>query len=129
MQNNSQQGSNRCEMCDKPVSINISFLQVDPPPLVVLEFSGSNIDINDSFEVAHLGQLHKYSLAGIVYYKDADQHFVSNIVTPDKDLWFYDGMRNGGKMSCMGPLAIRQPATQCRGGSASAAFYIISSSN
>jgi hypothetical protein len=129
MQSNSQQGTNKCGTCDKPVNINISF--IEPPPLVILEFSGSEIDIDDSFEVAHLGQPHKYSLAGVVYYKDADQHFVSNIVTPDKQLWFYDGMSNGGHMSCLGPLAIHQPATrtQCRGGSASAAFYIISSSD
>ena len=123
MQMNSQQGTNRCETCDKPVNINISFIV--PPPLVILEFSGSEIDIDDSFEVAHLGQPHKYNLAGVVYYK----HFVSNIITPDKQVWSYDGMRNGGHMSCLGPLAVHQPATQsrCRGGSACAAFYIISS--
>ena len=125
MQTNSQQGTNRCETCDKPVNINILFIV--PPPLVILEFSGSEIDIDDGFEVAHLGQPYRYDLAGVVYYKDADQHFVSNIVTPDKQLWSYDGMSNGGRMSCLGPLAIHHPVTQCRGGSASAAFYIISS--
>ena len=124
MQTNSQQGTNRCETCDKPVNINISFIA--PPPLVILEFSGSEIDIDDSFEMVHLGQPHEYNLAGVIYYKNADQHFVSNIVTPDKQLWSYDGMTNGGHMSCLGPLAIHQPATQCRGGSASAAFYISS---
>ena len=124
MQMNSQQGTNRCETCDKPVNINISFIV--PPPLVILEFSGSEIDIDDSFEVAHLGQPHKYNLAGVVYYKDADRHFVSNIVTPDKQFWFYDGMSNGGHMSCLGSLAQPLAATQCRGGSACAAFYIIS---
>jgi hypothetical protein len=95
MQVNSQQGTNRCETCDKPVNINISFIV--PPPLVILEFSGSEINIDDSFEVAHLGQPHKYGLAGVVYYKNIDQHFVSNIVTPDKQLWSYDGMRNISK--------------------------------
>jgi hypothetical protein len=123
MQVNSQQGTNRCETCDKPVNINVSF--VVPPPLVILEFSGSEIDIDDGFEIVHLGQIHKYSLAGVVYYKNADQHFVSIIVTPDKQVWSYDGMSNGGHMSCLGPVAVHQPATQCRGGSASAAFYII----
>ena len=125
MQTNSQQGTNRCETCDKPVNINVSFIV--PPPLVILEFSNSEIDIDESFEITHLGQPHKYNLAGVVYYKDADQHFVSNIVTPDKQLWSYDGMSNGGQMSCLGPLALHQPATQCGGGSASAAFYVISS--
>ena len=127
MESNSQRGTNRCETCDKPVNINVSFIV--PPPLVILEFSGSEINIDDSFEVTHLGQPYKYSLAGVVYYKDAERHFVSNIVTPDKQLWSYDGMRNGGHMTCLGPLAIHQPATQCRGGSASAAFYINLSSD
>ena len=123
MQTNSQQGTNRCEMCDKTVIINISFIA--PPPLVILEFSRSEIDIDDSFEVSHLGKPHKYNLAGVVYYKHAEQHFVSNIVTPDKQLWSYDGMRNGGRMSCLGPLATRQPAMWSRGvsESACAAFY------
>jgi hypothetical protein len=131
MQTNSQQGTNRCEICDKPVNINISF--VAPPPLVILEFSGSEMDIDDRFEVVHSGQPHKYDLAGVIYYKDAEQHFVSNIVTPDKQLWFYDGMKNGGHMLCLGPLATRRRspasgllATQCRGGTPSAAFYISS---
>ena len=96
---------------------------------MILEFSRSEIDIDDSFEVSHLGKPHKYNLAGVVYYKRAEQHFVSNIVTPDKQLWSYDGMRNGGRMSCLGPLATRQPAMWSRGvsESACAAFYIISS--
>ena len=126
MQSNSQQGTNLCGLCRKPVNINVSF--VVPPPLVVLEFSGSEIDIDVSFQVVHLGQPHKYTLAGVVYYKGAERHFVSNIVTPDKQLWSYDGMRNGGRMSCLGSLAMHpgSPATLCRGGSASAAFYISS---
>ena len=66
MQTNSQQGTNRCEMCDKTVIINISFI-APPPPLVILEFSRSEIDIDDSFEVSHLGKPHKYNLAGVVY--------------------------------------------------------------
>jgi hypothetical protein len=125
MQTNSQQGTNRCGMCDKPVNINISFIV--PPPLVILEFSGSGIDIDDSFEVVHQGQAQKYDLAGVVYYKHAERHFVSSMVTSDKQLWSYDGLRNGGHMSCLGPLPLHQPVTQCRGGSACAAFYIISS--
>ncbi|KAF8969122.1 hypothetical protein BDZ97DRAFT_1654173 [Flammula alnicola] len=123
MQTNSQQGTNRCEICDKLVKINISF--VAPPPLVILEFSGSGIEVDISFEVAHLGQPHKYNLAGVIYYRDADRHFISNIVAPDKQLWFYDGMSNGGQMAPSGPLAMHQGSlATCRGGSASAAFYV-----
>jgi hypothetical protein len=126
MRSNSQQGTNRCHTCHKPVNINISF--IFPPPLVILKFSSSEIEIDDGFEVIHLGQSHKYTLAGVIYYKDADHHFVSNIVTPYKQLWSYDGMRNGGRMSCLGPLPAHQdsPTTLCRGGSASAAFYVSS---
>ena len=96
---------------------------------MILEFSGLEIVIDHNFEIAHLGQCHKYSLAGVVYYKDTEQHFVSNIVTPDKQLWSYDHMINDGHMSCLELLAIHQLVRQCRGGSASAAFYIISSSD
>ena len=97
MQSNSQWGTNRCGTCDKPVNINISF--VAPLPLLVLELSGSGIEVDDTIEVTHLGQPHKYNLAGIVYYKSADQHFVSNIITQDNQLWSYDGMRDGSRMS------------------------------
>ena len=61
---------------------------------------GSEIDIDDEFELLHLGQPYKYNLAGVVYYKNAEQHFVSIVVTSNKQLWFYDGMGNGGHMSC-----------------------------
>ena len=80
MQNNL--GTNCCGSCCKLVNINISF--VVPPPLVILEISDSEIDIDVSFEVVHLGQPHKYTLVGVVYYKGAEQHFVSDFVTPDK---------------------------------------------
>ena len=100
--------------------IEITF--VTAPPLVVLEFSNSSIEIDHSLEIRLSDELHKYELAGIVYYRD--QHFVSNVITADKQLWFYDGLTTGSRLVYSGSLSSCQHLTACRGGSASAAFYV-----
>ena len=121
MRTNSQQGTNCCELCFQPVNIETIF--VVPPPLLVLEFSSSTTDIDHSLELTHLGELHRYNIAGIIYYRD--HHFISHIITPDKQVWFYDGLNNGGQMLYSGSLETHRPLlTTSRGGSASAAIYI-----
>ena len=103
--------------------MNIETIFVVPPPLLVLEFSSSTTDIDHSLELTHLGELHRYNIAGIIYYRD--HHFISHINTSDKQVWFYDGLNNGGQMLYSGSLETHRPLlTTSRGGSASAAIYI-----
>ena len=121
MQTNSQQRTNCCESCYQPVNIETTF--VVPPPLLVLEFSSSTTDTDHSLELTHLGELHRYNIAGVIYYRD--YHFISHIITPDKQIWFYDGLNTEGQMLYLGSLEAHQPLlTTSRGGSASAAIYI-----
>ena len=41
---------------------------VAAPPLVILEFSNSSIEIDHCFEIKVSNEAHKYDLVGIVYY-------------------------------------------------------------
>ena len=53
-----------------------------------------------------------------MYFK-SESHFVSNIIMEDNQIWYYDGLVNGGQMVNPIPLDA-DPATlnTCRGGSA-----------
>ena len=123
METNSWQGTNRCQACGHRVRIEISFSIA--PPLLALEFSRCSFEIDHSIKVNVHGDLHRYNLVGIVYFKSGESHFVSNIITEDNQVWYYDGLINGGQM-----LNSRQlnadPAmlSACRGGSAVLALYI-----
>jgi hypothetical protein len=122
MQINSYNATNSCRTCGQAVYIETAF--VTAPPLVVLEFSNSSIEIDHCLEIklSESDEIRKYELAGIVYYRD--EHFVSNIITADKQLWYYDGLTTGSQLVYSGSLLSCPRLTTCRGGLASAAFYI-----
>ena len=120
MGKNSYIGTNSCRTCGQAVDIETAF--VTAPPLVVLEFSNSSIEIDHCLEIKLSYEIHKYNLAGVVYYRD--QHFVSNIITADKQVWFHDGLTTGSQLIYSGSLLSCPHLTTCRGGSATAAFYI-----
>ena len=122
MRINSYDATNSCRTCGQAVKIEKTF--VATPPLVILEFSNSSIEIDHCFEIKVSNETHKYDLVGIVYYRNTDQHFVSNIITVDKQLWFYDGLNIGLQPVYSGFLLNCPQLTSCRGGLASAAFYI-----
>ena len=83
------------------------------------------MEIDHSLKINVHGNLHRYNLAGVVYFKPEESHFVSNIVTEDNWVWYYDGLINRGQMMHTRPLGA-DPAmlSACRGGSAVAAFYV-----
>ena len=56
---------------------------------LALEFSGADIRIDDIVRIDYGATLHTYRLAGVVYYRQTEQHFVSKIVTRDNQMWFY----------------------------------------
>ena len=120
MRINSYSATNSCRTCGQAVDIETTF--VTAPPLLVLEFSNSSIKIDHHLEIKLSDKVHKYDLTGIVYY--GDEHFVSNIVTADKQVWYYDGLAAGSQLVYSGSLSSCPRLTTCRGGSASAAFYV-----
>ncbi|KAF8809973.1 hypothetical protein BYT27DRAFT_7093289 [Phlegmacium glaucopus] len=121
MRENSHQATNSCRTCGQAVNIETTF--VTAPPLVILEFSNSNIEIDHCLEIKQFNETHKYNLAGVIYYRNTDEHFISNIITADKQLWFYDGLNTGSQLINSGSLLSCPQLTVCRGGAASAAFY------
>ena len=123
METNSWQGTNLCQVCGLRVRIETNFAIV--PPLLALEFSHCDIEIDHSLKINVHGDLHRYNLAGVMYFKPGESHFVSNIVTEDNQVWYYDGLINGGQMVYTRPLGA-DPAiiSNCRGGSAVLAFYV-----
>ena len=122
METNSWQGTNRCHACGLRVSIETSFSIA--PPLLALGFSRCDIEIDHSIKINVHEDLHRYNLAGVVYFKSGESHFVSNIIMEDNQIWYYDGLVNGGQMVNIRPLDA-DPATlnTCRGGSAVLALY------
>ena len=120
MQKNSHNATNSCRTCRQAVDIETNF--VTAPPLVVLEFSNSSIEIDHCLEIKLSNEIQNYYLAGVVYYRDG--YFVSNIITADKQVWFYDGLNIGSQLIYSGSLLNCPQLTTCRGGLASAAFYI-----
>ena len=90
-----------------------------------MKFSSCNIEIDHSIKINVHGVLYIYSLAGVVYFKSGESHFVSNIITEDNRIWYYDGLVNGGQMVNT-RLLDADPATlnTCRGGSAILAIYV-----
>jgi hypothetical protein len=95
------------------------------PPLLALEFSRCNIEIDRSIKINVHGDLHGYSLAGVVYFKSGESHFVSNIIMEDNQVWYYDGLINGGQMVNLRQLDANSPMlSTCRGRSAVMAFKL-----
>jgi hypothetical protein len=50
------------------------------PPLLALEFSRCNMEIDHSITINVHENLHRYNLAGVMYFKSGESHFVSNII-------------------------------------------------
>ena len=106
--------------------MNVETTFVTAPPLLILEFSNSEIEIDHCHDIKRFDETHKYDLAGVIYYRD--EHFISNIIilniiTTDKQVWFYDGLATGSQLIYSGSLQSCPQLSVCRGGMASAAFY------
>jgi hypothetical protein len=127
MEINSWVGTNICQTLACGLRVRIETKFSIAPPLLALEFSHCNLEIDHSFKINVHGDLHKYNLSGVVYFKPGENHFVSNIVMEDNKVWYYDGLTNGGQMMHMRPLQVgADPAilSTCRGGSAVLALYV-----
>ena len=123
MERNSWPATNHCQTCGLRVRIETCFSMA--PPLLALEFSHCNIEIDHNLKINVYGVLHSYNLAGVVYFKSGESHFVSNIITTDNQVWYYDGLTNGGEMVNTRSLDA-DPALlgTCRGRSAVLAIYV-----
>ena len=86
---------------------------VTAPPLVILEFSDLSMEIDHSFGMKLSNEMHQYDLANVVYYRDIDEHFVSNIVSADKQLWSYDGLNTSPQLVHSGSFLNCPQLTTC----------------
>ena len=64
--------------------MNVETTFMTAPPLLILEFSNSEIEIDHCHDIKRFDETHKYDLAGVIYYRD--EHFISNIITTDKQV-------------------------------------------
>ena len=77
METNSWLGTNLFQTCGLRVRIESRFSMA--PPLLAFEFSCCDIEIDHSIKINVHGDLHRYNLAGVMYFKTGESHFVSNI--------------------------------------------------
>ena len=119
-----EQASNSCRVCGKSILLEHTFYVA--PPLLGFSFPQSTTTIDHSFSLQVKEETHTYNLVAVIYYREADRHFISQIITMDGQVWFYDGMSyalNPG-MEYSGSLNHQPPAlSTCRGGEATLAIY------
>jgi hypothetical protein len=125
----SEQASHLCRICRLQARIEYKFQAA--PPLLAFSFPGSMTYIDHSFELKVDGRLHTYKLSTVIYFCEADAHFVSYVITKDGQIWFYDGMSylSNPTMEYCGTLHNQPPQLEtCRGGQASVAIYALAES-
>ena len=111
-----------CRQCSKSLFIYHEF--VSAKPLLALEFSGFQLQINDHVLVKIDNVEHNYSLAGIVYY--GSDHFTAQIILQDSQIWFHDGITTGQTTIYDSSLALNCPDLfTCRGKHASMVLYFL----
>ncbi len=117
-----------CQKCQYPVSIKLKFCSA--PLILAFEFSAHpNVEINHSLGVQVENSVKKYYLAAVVYY--SHEHFTSQIITRDGQVWYYDGMLIADPaveptLHCTG--SINDPlfsVQDCRGGTPCATMYCL----
>jgi len=122
---NGMQTQQKCHDCSRYLMQSYHF--VTSPPILALEWSTSilRIDPELTIELQDRSRV-RYLLRGVVYFGSG--HFVGVTVSKTGNLWFYDGMRDMGKLKYLGTLDQNTPDLRQQGGkSAAAALYVRSS--
>ena len=92
------------------------------PSLFVFEFSNQVLHINLLIDIELQNDQHRMRLAGIVYY--GQHHFTAQIILPDGQIWFYDGIDTGRNLIYVGSINSNSPSiSHFRGKQAVAAIY------
>ena len=84
------QTSALCQICGHSVGIRLKFCSC--PPLLAFQLLEPTtfFDHRLSMQIASESRVQIYALAAVVYY--AHEHFTSQIITCNGQVWFYDGM-------------------------------------
>ncbi|KAF8876595.1 hypothetical protein CPB84DRAFT_1646491, partial [Gymnopilus junonius] len=75
------------------------------------------------FKIKQNSKVLRYYLASVIYF--GHDHFTANIIKLDGQVWYYDGMTNGGRMKFMGSLTDSFDLKKADGKRATAAIYIL----
>ena len=109
-----------CRQCSKDVFIINEY--VSAPPLLAIEVSGHEIQLDNQISIKVENVQYTYTLVGIVYY--GDDHFTARIILEDGQVWFHDGITTGCNTIYDGSLALNCPELHtCRGKHASLVLY------
>ena len=93
------------------------------PSLFVFEFSNQELHINSLINIQMQNGQERLRLAGVIYY--GQHHFTSQIILPDGQVWFYDGIDTGRNLIYNGSINSNpQSLSHCRGKQAVAAIYV-----
>jgi PIF1-like helicase len=90
-----QSQKKECEQCDLFMDITETFN--NPIDLVFISLEQTGIEINKSIKLIGNGQNYILNLRGIIYL--GAHHFTARIVTPDRNVWYHDGISTG--QSCL----------------------------
>ena len=117
-----EETSHTCHRCGNVVDVEYNFLVL--PSIIAFDFSGHRLNINHSTKITYNGVRHKYRLAGIIYFGHG--HFTTQVVLPNGQLWFHDGISTGRNMTYQGNLTQNLPDLSTHEGkSAVVALYAI----
>lgn len=78
----------RCLQCSRSGRRQFSF--DIPSPILAVDLVSNQLGINAALSVRVGNEDFLYDLKGVIYFLGA--HFTSRIVTPDGQVWFYDGL-------------------------------------
>ena len=122
MMSQSELSPKSCRRCSKDVFIINEY--VSAPPLLAVEVSGHDIQIDNQISIKVEDVQYTYTMIGIVYY--GDDHFTARIILEDKQIWFHDGITTGHNTIYEGSLALNCPELHtCRGKQASLVLYFL----
>ena len=110
-----------CSSCTEKLVMNHKFMYPSLP-LIALDFSGHNIQINYDFDVSIDDRNIQYKLCGIIYF--GDSHFTSRILY-DNMVWFHDSVVTGQTTIYEGIVHdLLDSLNTCRGKDASLVVYV-----
>ncbi|KDR71669.1 hypothetical protein GALMADRAFT_74602 [Galerina marginata CBS 339.88] len=111
-----------CHRCGYEVFIKREFLVL--PSVLAFDFCGHKINIDHEIQIPYNGMLHKFRLAGIIYFGQA--HFCAQIILPDGQIWYHDGITTGRNMIYQGSMTNNPPdLSTCNNKVAVLAFYVM----
>jgi hypothetical protein len=109
-----------CSYCLEKMKIAHRFLL--PLPLIVLDVSSNQLQIDATFSLLVNNEECTYGLQGIVYY--GDSHFTARVVSKSGMVWFHDGIATGQSLLYEGTiLTFTGSFNLCRGKEAAVVVY------